>query len=151
VLADHVAHVRGKADNRMDRNEVVRKATDLNESVLGIAESAGLIEQPRGLENLTDLRGCVHCFRRLSQRRRRRTKNLQQPNPPFKAMTVAECLERHRGELRLAHRIKSLDCKALRKPVEERLLRIENKGSVFGTRAWLATRSVLPHAGFMRE
>jgi 2-methylcitrate dehydratase PrpD len=57
VLTDHVAHVRGTADNPMDRNEVVRKATDLIEPVLGKANSAGLIEQLLGLEKLTDLRG----------------------------------------------------------------------------------------------
>jgi 2-methylcitrate dehydratase PrpD len=42
VLTDHVAHVRGTADNPMDRGEMVRKATDLIEPVLGKPNSASL-------------------------------------------------------------------------------------------------------------
>ncbi|MGF6641394.1 MmgE/PrpD family protein [Paraburkholderia sp. MM6662-R1] len=57
VLTDHVANVRGTADNPMDRGEVVRKATDLIEPVLGKANSAGLIEKLTRLEKLNDLRG----------------------------------------------------------------------------------------------
>ncbi|BCG04365.1 hypothetical protein PPGU19_089330 (plasmid) [Paraburkholderia sp. PGU19] len=57
VLTDHVAHVRGTADNPMDHSEVVRKATDLIEPVLGKANSAGLIEKLTSLEKLNDLRG----------------------------------------------------------------------------------------------
>ncbi|WP_233860325.1 MmgE/PrpD family protein [Paraburkholderia sp. HD33-4] len=57
VLTDHVAHVRGTADNPMDNREVVRKATDLIEPVLGKANSAGLIERLMTLERLNDVRG----------------------------------------------------------------------------------------------
>ena len=57
VLTDHVAHVRGTADNPMDRGEVVRKATDLMEPVLGKANSIALIEKLIALEKLDDLRG----------------------------------------------------------------------------------------------
>jgi len=56
VLTDHVAHVRGTAENPMDRGEVVRKAIDLIEPVLGKANCAGLIEKLMGLEKLNDLR-----------------------------------------------------------------------------------------------
>lgn len=57
VLTDHVAHVRGTADNPMDRGEVVRKSTDLIEPVLGKSDSDGLIEKLMRLEKLNDLRG----------------------------------------------------------------------------------------------
>ena len=56
VLTDHVAHVRGTADNPMDRDEVVRKASDLIEPVLGKASGAGLIAKLLGLEKLDDVR-----------------------------------------------------------------------------------------------
>ncbi|WP_233809261.1 MmgE/PrpD family protein [Paraburkholderia sp. HP33-1] len=57
VLTDHVAHVRGTADNPMDRGEVARKATDLIEPVLGKANSTALIDKLMRLEKLNDLRG----------------------------------------------------------------------------------------------
>jgi hypothetical protein len=44
-------------DGIVDRGEVVRKATDLTEPVLGNANSAGLIEKLTRLEKLNDLRG----------------------------------------------------------------------------------------------
>ncbi|SAK81010.1 MmgE/PrpD family protein [Caballeronia hypogeia] len=64
MLTDHVAHVRGTADNPMDRGEVVRKATDLMEPVLGKANSTELIDKLMTLEKLNNLRG----LRRFLQR-----------------------------------------------------------------------------------
>jgi 2-methylcitrate dehydratase PrpD len=57
VLTDHVAQVRGTAENPMARGEVVRKATDLMGPVLGKTNSAGLIERIMTLEKSNDLRG----------------------------------------------------------------------------------------------
>ncbi len=56
VLSEHVAHVRGTAENPMDRDEVVRKARDLTEPVLGRAKSADLIQRMLNLERLQDVR-----------------------------------------------------------------------------------------------
>ena len=56
VLSNHVAHVRGTADNPMSRDEVARKARDLVAPVLGTARSARLVEKLLDLERLRSVR-----------------------------------------------------------------------------------------------
>jgi 2-methylcitrate dehydratase PrpD len=56
VLSDHVAHVRGTVDNPMERDEVVKKARDLLEPVLGRVKSGGLIDKIINIEKIGDVR-----------------------------------------------------------------------------------------------
>jgi 2-methylcitrate dehydratase PrpD len=56
VLSDHVAHVRGTADNPMERDEVVRKSRDLMEPVLGREKCSALICMFINLEKVRDIR-----------------------------------------------------------------------------------------------
>ncbi len=56
VLSDHVAHVRGTADNPMPRDEVVQKCRDLIEPVLGKAAFASLADKILGIEKVKDVR-----------------------------------------------------------------------------------------------
>src|SRR5579871_5349108 len=56
VLSEHVAAVRGTAENPMTREEVQQKAADLIEPVLGKANTKTLIEKIFALENIKDIR-----------------------------------------------------------------------------------------------
>jgi 2-methylcitrate dehydratase PrpD len=56
VLSDHVAHVRGTAENPMTREEVVQKCHDLVEPVLGQPNCKSLIDKVLGIEKIKDIR-----------------------------------------------------------------------------------------------
>jgi len=56
VLSEHIAAVRGTAENPMTREEVQQKATDLIEPVLGKASTKTLIDKIFALENVKDIR-----------------------------------------------------------------------------------------------
>jgi 2-methylcitrate dehydratase PrpD len=55
-LTEHVDAVRGTAENPMTREEVVGKARQLMEPVLGAQTCANLVERVLGLENIKDIR-----------------------------------------------------------------------------------------------
>jgi 2-methylcitrate dehydratase PrpD len=55
-LSEHVTAVRGTIENPMPREEVVAKARDLMAPVLGVANTASLIEKVFTLENVKDIR-----------------------------------------------------------------------------------------------
>lgn len=63
-LSERVSSVRGTPRNPMTRNEVMNKARDLTEPVLGRQTSAHLIETVLDIEHVTDIR----TLRRLVQR-----------------------------------------------------------------------------------
>jgi len=56
VLSDRVTDVRGTVDNPMTREEVVQKARDLVEPVLGKENCANLVDKILGLEKVKDIR-----------------------------------------------------------------------------------------------
>jgi 2-methylcitrate dehydratase PrpD len=56
VYSERVNDVRGTVDNPMTREEVVQKATDLMEPVLGKASSATLVDKILNLEKVKDVR-----------------------------------------------------------------------------------------------
>ncbi len=55
-LSEHVEAVRGTAENPMTREEVVAKARQLMEPVLGARTCTNLVEKVLGLENMKDIR-----------------------------------------------------------------------------------------------
>lgn len=55
VLSDRVTAVRGTVDNPMPRDEVIQKARDLCEPVIGKAQTTALIEQVFALEKLSNV------------------------------------------------------------------------------------------------
>lgn len=54
-LNEHVTAVRGTSDNPMTKEEVVAKARDLVGPILGVSQSAALIEKVYALEKLSDI------------------------------------------------------------------------------------------------
>ena len=64
ILSERVSAVRGTPRNPMTRNEVIEKARDLTEPVLGRETSARLVETVFELEKVTEIRS----LRRLLQR-----------------------------------------------------------------------------------
>jgi hypothetical protein len=55
-LTEHVAAVRGTAENPMSREEVIAKSRDLMSPVLGEAKCTSLIEKVLNLESLKNVR-----------------------------------------------------------------------------------------------
>jgi 2-methylcitrate dehydratase PrpD len=55
-LTERVESVRGTPENPMTREEVVAKARDLMEPVLGAAQTKSLIDKVLGLENVKSIR-----------------------------------------------------------------------------------------------
>jgi 2-methylcitrate dehydratase PrpD len=56
VLAEHVTDVRGTTENPMTREEVVQKARDLVEPVIGKDNCNNLVDKVLGLEKVKDIR-----------------------------------------------------------------------------------------------
>ena len=57
LMSEWVRDVRGTAENPMPREEVVAKARDLIEPVLGSTSCTALIEKVLALETVKDIRG----------------------------------------------------------------------------------------------
>jgi len=56
VFSDHVTAVRGTVDNPMPRDEVIQKAHDLCEPVIGKGQTDALVERVFALERLSNVR-----------------------------------------------------------------------------------------------
>jgi 2-methylcitrate dehydratase PrpD len=56
VLSNRVTAVRGTVDNPMSRDEVIRKAHDLCEPIIGKAQTDALVEKVFTLEKLSNVR-----------------------------------------------------------------------------------------------
>jgi 2-methylcitrate dehydratase PrpD len=67
TLSERVEHVRGTPENPMTRDEVVAKARDLMNPVLGEATCSSLIERVLGLDNMKDIRELRPLLRRPDQ------------------------------------------------------------------------------------
>ncbi len=62
VLSDRVSAVRGTVDNPMPRDEIIRKARDLCEPIIGKGQTEALVTRVfalEGLANVRDLRGLL--------------------------------------------------------------------------------------------